>query len=208
MRPGLRIWLIAEQYHVGRRALADCAVDGFHDLSRGFLVRPRCSSYRPEGFLTLRMNGAKPGRGHRLSSSMIATGVLAVKKSFTRANCILAALVGLGAAGFWPVLPAHTASSFVCPETHAGTTGAALKETPADLASVTDALKGPELENAVRVIIGDLKRKYPDADKADIVNYLLAAYCPLVAADDGLSQDEMRERMDRFSSMVFKILGE
>ena len=139
---------------------------------------------------------------------MIATGVLAVKTSPPLANCILAALTALATAGLWPVLPAHAAKSFKCPEIQAGTTGAALKETPADLASVTDALKGPELENAVRVITGDLKRKYPSADKADIVNYMLTAYCPLVAAEDGLSQDELRERMDRFSSMVFKILEE
>lgn len=131
-----------------------------------------------------------------------------MRKLFPPRVWILAAFLSLAAAGESPLRTADAADSFMCPETHAATTGSALKETPADLASATAALKGPERENAIRVLAGDLKKKYPGADKAEIVNYMLTAYCPLVAAEDGLGADEKKARMDRFSSQVYAILGE
>ena len=131
-----------------------------------------------------------------------------MKNMFPPLVCIAVATVVLCAPGHRAVLPAHAADDLLCPETDIAKTIPAIKETAADLAAVTEALKGPDRDNAIRVIVTNLKRKYPDAKKADIVNYMLTAYCPLVAADDGLGPDEKRDRMQRFSTQVYDILAD
>ena len=123
-------------------------------------------------------------------------------------TAVMVGLTSLVALNLGSSQSAQAASEFLCPETHAATTNAALQETPEQLASTTNALKSPERENAIRVVAGDLKKEYPNADTADIVNYMLTAYCPLVAAKGGLGADEKQAEMDRFSSQVYRILKE
>jgi hypothetical protein len=65
----------------------------------------------------------------------------------------------------------------------------------------------PEPENAIRVIAAGLKRRHPQVDSAEIINYLLTAYCPVVKEESGLSDQERREKMDRFSTQVYNILN-
>lgn len=105
-------------------------------------------------------------------------------------------------------LPARAAEggAFTCPAPQAATTGSAIQETPAEIAGVTSALAGPERENAIRVVADKLKKAHPQATKNEVINYMLTAYCPLVAKDTGLSQSEKRGRMDRFASQVRKML--
>ena len=131
-----------------------------------------------------------------------------MKKNYLQLSAVMVGFISFAAAQSGFSQPAQAASEFLCPETQASTTNAALQETPEQLASTTNALKSPELENAIRVVAGDLKKKYPSADTADIVNYMLTAYCPLVAAKGGLGADEKQAEMDRFSSQVFQILKE
>jgi hypothetical protein len=97
--------------------------------------------------------------------------------------------------------------AFECPVIHQTTTTTALKETATERDGVTQALRGPELENTVLVIVNDLKERYPTADTPEIVNYLVAAYCPIVAKDNGLSEREKREQTDLFSSQIYQIIG-
>jgi hypothetical protein len=113
---------------------------------------------------------------------------------------------GLGALYWWMPRPENSAAALTCPETHGRTTLTALKETTADLASASAALSGPEQENTIRIIAAELKRRHPQAGSAEIVNYLLTAYCPLVKEESGLSDREKRERMDRFSAQVYTIV--
>ena len=80
------------------------------------------------------------------------------------------------------------------------------KETAADVAYASAALSGAAPENAIRVIATDLKRRHPQADKGEVINYLLTAYCPFVKQASGLTEREKRERMDRFSSQVYAIV--
>jgi hypothetical protein len=122
----------------------------------------------------------------------------------------LAALVlgatGLGMLYLWMARPQNATATFICPEIQPRTTRMALKETVADVARASAALSGPEPDNAIRVIAADLKRRHPQADSAEIVNYLMTAYCPLVKAQSGLSDREKREKMDRFSTQVYTIV--
>jgi hypothetical protein len=82
----------------------------------------------------------------------------------------------------------------------------ALKETPAEVARLSLALSGPEPDNVIRAIVADLKQGYPQADNAELVNYVLTAYCPVVKIKSWLSNREKREMMDRFSTKVYDIV--
>jgi hypothetical protein len=122
------------------------------------------------------------------------------------------AALAVGATGlgvlYWSVArPQDTTAAFVCPEAQPQTTGMALKETPADVARASAALTSSEQENAISVIAADLRRRHPHANKTEIVNYLLTAYCPLVKKQNTLSDREKREKMDQFSTQVYKIVN-
>jgi hypothetical protein len=113
---------------------------------------------------------------------------------------------GLGVVYLRMARPQDTTVKFICPETQPRTSGMALKETTADVTRYSAALSGPELENAIRQIAADLKSRYPQADGAEIVNYLLTAYCPLVKEQSWLSDREKREMMDRFSAQAYALV--
>ena len=121
----------------------------------------------------------------------------------------LAALI-VGATGlgmlYWMAPSQNTTTTVICPEIQPHTTRVARKETAADVAHASVALSGPAPENAIRAIAADLKRKHPQVGSAEIVNYLLTSYCPLVKKESGLSDRERRERMDRFSSQVYALV--
>ena len=119
---------------------------------------------------------------------------------------LVAGATGLGMLYLRMVRPQNTEAAFVCPETQSRTTPMTLQETAADVARASAALSGSESENAIRAIAADLKRRHPQADSAEIVNYLLTAYCPLVKAESGLSDREKRQRMDRFSAQVYTLV--
>lgn len=113
---------------------------------------------------------------------------------------------GLGTIYWRMTRPQNATATFICPESQPRTTQIAIKETAADVAGASAALSGPEPENAIRVIAADLKRRHPQADSAEIVNYLLTAYCPLVKGESGLSDREKREKMHRFSTQAYTIV--
>jgi hypothetical protein len=121
-------------------------------------------------------------------------------------TALVVGVTGLGALYWWMPRPPNLDAALTCPETQARTTLMALKETAADMASASAALSGPEHENAIRVIAAELKRRHPQAGNAEIVNYLLTAYCPLVKGESGLSDREKREKMDRFSAQAYTIV--
>ncbi len=115
-------------------------------------------------------------------------------------------VMGLSALYSWIARPQNFTAAFICPEAQPRTTRMAIEETAADVARASAALSGPEQENAISVIAAELKRRHPQADSAEIANYLLTAYCPLVKVQSGLSDQEKRERMDRFSTQVYSIV--
>jgi hypothetical protein len=122
---------------------------------------------------------------------------------------IIAVIIGaLGLAGvyWWTSPKAKTEMAFECPELHGKSTATALKETPLNVGNIDTAVDGAERENAIRVVVWDLKKKYPKAKDDEIVNYLLTAYCPTVAQDSSLNNSKKKAKMDRFSSQVYQIV--
>jgi hypothetical protein len=89
-----------------------------------------------------------------------------------------------------------------CPVPQALPGPAVLRETPARTQALTALLGSGDLGNRVPILVKDLRDRYPGATHAEIANYLMAAYCPVVAQLSGLGDAEMRARMERFGSLV------
>jgi hypothetical protein len=119
---------------------------------------------------------------------------------------LVAGTTGMGMVYLLMARPHHATAKFVCPELQPRTTRMALEETTSDVARYSAALSGPERENAIRQIAADLKRRYPQSDGAEIVTYLLTAYCPTVKEQSGLSDQEKREMMDRFAAQSYALV--
>lgn len=81
-----------------------------------------------------------------------------------------------------------------------------LKETPAQIATVGKQLTGGDTFNAIASVTADLRIRYPGVENAELVNYLLTAYCPAVAADTKLSEPQKKSAVDNFSTQVMKQL--
>ena len=51
-------------------------------------------------------------------------------------------------------------------------------------------------------ILGALHQQFPSVSKALLVNYLIAAYCPVVKADAALSDEEKMAKVREFADKV------
>jgi len=51
-------------------------------------------------------------------------------------------------------------------------------------------------------LVAELRRRHPGAGDAELVNYLVTAYCPVVARLSGLGDAERTARVDRFAGQV------
>ncbi|MGO8910661.1 MAG: hypothetical protein ACLQDM_15275 [Bradyrhizobium sp.] len=73
-----------------------------------------------------------------------------------------------------------------------------LEETQAQIEAVGKRLSGGDLNSEVQAIIAELRGRYPSVENAEIVNYIVTAYCPIVAGLEGLSEAEKKERLEVF----------
>ena len=119
--------------------------------------------------------------------------------SRSAARCGLIVLgVCLGAAG--PAL------ALECPAPQKLTGPGVLRETQAQINDTATLLATGDVGNRVPMIVADLRKRYPGVENAEVVNYLMAAYCPIVAALSGLSDAEKQARMDRFVSQLTQFI--
>jgi hypothetical protein len=93
-----------------------------------------------------------------------------------------------------------------CPQPQPMAKPGILKETPAQIANVGKQLTGGDTFNAIASVTADLRIRYPGVEKAELVNYLLTAYCPAVAADAKLSEAQKKSTVDSFSAQVMRQL--
>jgi hypothetical protein len=100
---------------------------------------------------------------------------------------------------------AQPGSAFECPEPQTQGVRGFIPESPQEIAELSALLRAGDLENRIEVIAHDLKQKYPNADRTELINYMMTAYCPVITADQSLSDSEKRERLDRFSEQVWTI---
>ncbi|MBO1909671.1 ribbon-helix-helix protein, CopG family [Microvirga sp. 3-52] len=111
-----------------------------------------------------------------------------------RHGLIVALLSLAGIAG--AVMAPASAAAFTCPETTAtGTPVTALS--PSDLYSGADDVTA---SNRLGELMTDLRRS--GMKPALIADQLIGAYCPLVAADGTLSEQQKADRVRRFARLV------
>jgi hypothetical protein len=101
---------------------------------------------------------------------------------------------------FWM---AHPASALECPVPQKLPHPGVLKETQAQIDQTAKRLSSGDVCAQVKAIILDLRSRYPHVENAELVNYVISAYCPVVAGLPGLSGAEKKARMDGFVSQGF-----
>ena len=93
-----------------------------------------------------------------------------------------------------------------CPLPQPATTASALRETKQDI-DVLSSLMAAQGTGVVPEIIAGLRRKYPAAQDAEITNYLVTVYCPVVNQNAALNDAEKAGRLAAFSSQVMQSLA-
>jgi hypothetical protein len=96
-------------------------------------------------------------------------------------------------------VPGH-AESLVCPEIGPGAVPDYL--TKAMQAELITSSNGTDVANEVRYLVNRLQVERPNVSNTDIVNVLIAAYCPAVANARGLSAAEKWRRMREFDAIL------
>lgn len=114
-------------------------------------------------------------------------------------------LPALAAAALVMALAATPALALECPVPHSKASAGVIKETPEQTEAYTSILAGGDTGNAVDTVIADIRHKYPDATKEEIINYLVTAYCPAVEAE-GYGGAIATQKIREFSSLVTKRL--
>jgi hypothetical protein len=98
------------------------------------------------------------------------------------------------------------AAALQCPTPQSLTRPDILRETPTQTHVVATLLATGDDANRIRVIVDDLRARYPGVENAEIVNYLMVAYYPVVAQLSGLGEQEKQARMDRFVTQLSQII--
>ena len=112
----------------------------------------------------------------------------------------------IGAAGLL-FLSMSPALAFECPKPQAKSGAGVVPESQDEINRLSGMLSAGDLDNRLEVIVRDLKEKYPNADKTELTNFMVSAYCPVIAEDAGLSDSEKDARLAGFSQQVWDLYG-
>jgi len=96
------------------------------------------------------------------------------------------------------------ASALECPLPQPLAKPGVLQETPAQIEATGKVLSSGDVGQQTQAIIADLRKRYPQAENADLANYLITAYCPVVAGQPQLSEAERKARLDQFVSQLMQ----
>lgn len=125
--------------------------------------------------------------------------------TFPRIRSLGLAAAGLLALGFCSPLPA-SAQAFKCPEPQDQHGPGTLKETSAQIRRTASLLGSGDAGNRVPEIVAGLRQRHPGVQNAELVNYLVTAYCPVVDRMSGLGDAEKKSRLDRFASQASHVV--
>lgn len=100
-----------------------------------------------------------------------------------------------------------TSLAFECPEPQARTGGGVIQESQQEIDQLGEMLRGGDLDNRLEVITRDLKERYAAADNTELTNFMVAAYCPVVAEDASLSEAEKDTKLAEFSQQAWELLS-
>ncbi len=99
-------------------------------------------------------------------------------------------------------LLSNNAFALDCPTPQTGAEAGTLPQSAKDISETSTRLAFGTTGNAVNEVIFDLRKKYPKANEEEIINYLITAYCPVVARKTGLSADQATDELKQFSAQV------
>ena len=94
------------------------------------------------------------------------------------------------------------AVAFECPEPQARTGAGVIQESQEEIDQLSAILRTGDLDNRLEVLARDLKEKHANADKTELTNFMVSAYCP-VLAEEGLSDREKDARLTAFGQQVW-----
>ena len=100
----------------------------------------------------------------------------------------------------------HQAGAFECPRPEKTSPGV-LQETKQDEQSLAQMFAGGDIENKIGIAVANLQRNYPQASDTEMVNYLVGAYCPVVARMTGLSETQKTAKVEHFAATLFELLS-
>jgi hypothetical protein len=76
-----------------------------------------------------------------------------------------------------------------------------LRETPAQLAGLSNYLSSGDVHSKLPAVVADLQTRYPAAPPRELLNYLTTAYCPIAAKSPG-SEDQKKALFEQFVGWV------
>jgi len=114
------------------------------------------------------------------------------------ALALIALLAGSGLA-----LPAF---ALECPTPQPLAKPGVLKETPAQIEATGKMLSTGDVGQQTQAVIADLRSRYPQVENAEIANYLITAYCPVIAQTTALSEAGKKAQLDGFVSQLMQKL--
>ncbi|UPJ56921.1 hypothetical protein [Bradyrhizobium sp. 192] len=91
------------------------------------------------------------------------------------------------------------AAALECPVYHPSGTDAAIKETRVQTESF-QAMLAARGDRATHSIVSSVRMAHPNASAAQITNFVLTLYCPLVRNNAALPEDQKRARLKSFSA--------
>jgi hypothetical protein len=112
---------------------------------------------------------------------------------------------GSAAVALFAFFTSGAVSALDCPAPHPTTTASALQESSQTIQELSTLLAA-QGTSVVPEIIFQLKRKYPTTQDAEIADYLVTLYCPVVNQDAALSDSGRADRLASFASHVMQAL--
>jgi hypothetical protein len=109
-------------------------------------------------------------------------------------------VLGLGILAGGPV------RALECPLPHPTGTPTAIEQTAGDIRTYAELLAA-QGTGAVPDIVTQLRQAHPGASAAEIVNFLVTAYCPVVNGNPSLGEGQKRARLTAFSSRLMQEFG-
>lgn len=112
------------------------------------------------------------------------------------AGCLALAVLGFGSSAF----------AFECPKPQP-TSAYGLNESKQEQQQLSQLLASGDMENRLGDVVADLRKKYPQVPRFEIVNYLVGAYCPAVKAMPNISDEAKTQKVEQFSETVFDLVA-
>lgn len=113
----------------------------------------------------------------------------------------------LGPLGIAMLCWSQQAIAFECPRMEKTGPGI-LQETERDERALSQMFASGDVEDGIGIAANDLRKRYPEASDTELVNYLIGAYCPVVASMSNLSDAQKTGRVEHFAATVFELLAE